>query len=266
MVQNALFQLARATNMTEGVGYSVNMDLDTLLPRAALNIEMDELNRLSLDPEKFQAWHDHNAGAPFFFAMEKREGSFAQAFGDMKDQMELREMRLGVPLVSNGIFFGIVFIGLGKRRAGRSEGEGQAPHREGHHHHQEDRRRNRAQRSTPCWITNSPIPTWSPKFRTARYVEENLPAFIAKAQKAGQFVVAIMFEYDSYQQIQDTYAAMARAPPCSSSWPVTSAGSSTKTRTLSLVSKAAVSSPLRSTTTKPTLCASAIACSSRSRA
>lgn len=204
LLQNALFQLARVTNLVEGAAYSVNMDLDTLLPRAVLNVDMDELNRFVLEPDKIQAWLGSNQGAPFFFATEKREGTFTQAFGDLKDAMEMREMRLGVPLVSNGTLLGIIFLGLGKdigddlkvkvkrhieknmNAVKKTAGEAAAQLHAMMDHEQ----------SYTDTVT---------KFKTARYVEENLPAFLARAQRSGNVCVAILFEYDSYQQIQDTY-------------------------------------------------------------
>jgi diguanylate cyclase (GGDEF)-like protein len=204
VVENAMYQIARITGMSEGAAWSMTMDLDTLLPRASLNIDLDELNRQPIDPDKFQQWHERIGGTPFIFAQERREATFEQAFGDLKEHMEGREMKLGIPLASNGTFYGIIFLGLGKDAADDQKAKLKKQFEKNIANIQ--RLADEAGGLLQAMIEHEQSYTDTiTKFKTARYIDENLPDFLNRAQRSGNFCIGIMLEYDSYQQIRETY-------------------------------------------------------------
>ncbi|MHB2018107.1 MAG: diguanylate cyclase domain-containing protein [Candidatus Xenobia bacterium] len=203
VLENALYQLARLSTLSEAIGYIINMEKDTIWPEAELNMSSAELTRIPLDAEKFPAWLERIGNEPFKFAQEKREGTFVQGFGDLKDQMESRNMRLGVPLVHNKQFYGLIFLGMGQ-----NDPRDQLVVKKIIDKNMKELRRIAAEAAgslAGLMETEQSYMDLVTKLSSPRYVDEHLLDYASRAQMENSFCIGVMFEYDTYQQIHETY-------------------------------------------------------------
>jgi diguanylate cyclase (GGDEF)-like protein len=197
----ALRRLSALTQMTHGVMYISNLDGDEMAPRATLQLETDEVRPMPVDLNELPRWVERNDGKPYLFKAEKKEGGFIKAFPEARELMEPLQIRIGVPLLFQDRLLGMAFLGVEeskdilrlKKLYDRSQG---------------DIYRIAVEYAAAMYrlyddeLAYIDVLT---KFKSRRYVEENLPRALVDAEDAGRKGAVVMFDFDQFRGLQEQY-------------------------------------------------------------
>ncbi|NDD29107.1 MAG: GGDEF domain-containing protein, partial [Proteobacteria bacterium] len=199
--KSALIRLSALTQMSHGVVYVTTVDGDEMQPKTTLVLETEDVKTTPVDATELPRWIERNDGKPFLFKAEKKEGTFIKAFPDLRDALEPLQIRIGVPFLFQDRMLGMAFLGVEeskdihklKKLYDRSQG---------------DLYRLAVEYAAALYrlyednLATIDVVT---KFKSKRYVEENLPRALVDAEDSGRKGAVLMFEFDQFRGLQEQY-------------------------------------------------------------
>lgn len=98
-------------NLPTGFGFIPNREQNRLVSVAILGVMCDDLTiELKYSYDDVRRWMSSGRAVPFVYKKERREVSYIRAFPNSHLELEKVQARIGIPLIYDGSFIGIVYL------------------------------------------------------------------------------------------------------------------------------------------------------------